>query len=218
MKLLDEETLARCLFIVDSLSSSGYLDCPLEDLARETGQSLFDMEQALFVVQSLDPIGVGARSLSECLLLQLAQGRNFTELNIHLICSGLPLIVKHDLRALGSLLHAPTEEIARAIESILQLNPIPSQGFMTEQGCGYVCAEAVIRCDEGHVVVEMNDHLLLCVQLDTTYCAMLTSEDRETREYLTQKQTEARSLLANLDNRAYTIPRVLCAIVQVQKQ
>lgn len=217
MKLLDEETLARCLYLVDSLSSSGYLDCPLEELAQETGQSLFDMEQALFVVQSLDPIGVGARSLSECLLLQLAQGRDFTERNIHLICSGLPLIAKRDLRGLASLLHAPAEEIERSIETIRALNPIPSQGFLTEQGCGYVRPEAVIRCEEGRVVVEMNDRLLPRVQLDPTYCSMLTSEDGEAREYLTKKQAEAKALLANLDNRAHTIARVLCAVAQVQE-
>lgn len=217
MKLLDEETLARCLYFVDSLSSSGYLDCPLEELAQETGQSLFDMEQALFVVQSLDPIGVGARSLSECLLLQLAQGRDFTERNIHLICSGLPLIAKRDLRGLASLLHAPAEEIERSIETIRALNPIPSQGFLTEQGCGYVRPEAVIRCEEGRVVVEMNDRLLPRVQLDPTYCSMLTSEDGEAREYLTKKQAEAKALLANLDNRAHTIARVLCAVAQVQE-
>lgn len=217
MKLLDEETLARCLYLVDSLSSSGYLDCPLEELAQETGQSLFDMEQALFVVQSLDPIGVGARSLSECLLLQLAQGRDFTERNIHLICSGLPLIAMRDLRGLASLLHAPAEEIERSIETIRALNPIPSQGFLTEQGCGYVRPEAVIRCEEGRVVVEMNDRLLPRVQLDPTYCSMLTSEDGEAREYLTKKQAEAKALLANLDNRAHTIARVLCAVAQVQE-
>lgn len=217
MKLLDEETLARCLFLVDSLSSSGYLDCPLEELAQETGQSLFDMEQALFVVQSLDPIGVGARSLSECLLLQLAQGRNFTERNIHLICSGLPLIAKRDLRGLASLLHAPVEEIERSIETIRALNPIPSQGFLTEQVCGYVRPEAVIRCEEGRVVVEMNDRLLPRVQLDPTYCSMLASEDGEAREYLAKKQAEAKALLANLDNRAHTIARVLCAVVKVQE-
>lgn len=217
MKLLDEETLARCLYLVDSLSSSGYLDCPLEELAQETGQSLFDMEQALFVVQSLDPIGVGARSLSECLLLQLAQGRDFTERNIHLICSGLPLIAKRDLRGLASLLHAPAEEIERSIETIRALNPIPSQGFLTEKGCGYVRPEAVIRCEEGRVVVEMNDRLLPRVQLDPTYCSMLTSEDGEAREYLTKKQAEAKALLTNLDNRAHTIARVLCAVAQVQE-
>lgn len=111
MKELDRETMARCLFIVDSLSTTGYMDCPLEELAKDMGQSLFDMEQALFVVQTLDPIGVGARSLSECLLLQLAAGRHFTELNIHLIRFGLPLLAKRDMRGLCTLLHAPAEKV-----------------------------------------------------------------------------------------------------------
>lgn len=218
MKLLDTDTLARCLYIVDNLSSGGYLDCPLEELARETGQTLFDMEQALFVVQTLDPIGVGARSLSECLLLQLAQGKNFTELNIHLICSGLSLVAKRDLRALCALLHAPAEEVTRSVELIRSLNPIPSQGFLTEQDCGYVRPEAVIRCVEGRVVVEMNDRLLSHVQLDPTYCTMLTGEDAEAREWLAKKQSEAKALLANLDNRSRTIARVICTAVQVQEQ
>lgn len=218
MQLLDEKTLARCLFLVDSLSSSGYLDCPLEELAKETGQSLFDMEQALFVVQSLDPTGVGARSLSECLLLQLAQGRHFTELNIHLIGSGLPLIAKRDLRGLCAMLHAPAEEVERSIEMIRSLNPIPSQGFSTEQSCGYIRPEALVRCEEGRVLVEMNDRILPHVQLDPTYCTMLNEENAEVREYLTKKQAEAKTLLTNLDNRVRTITRVLCAVVQVQEQ
>lgn len=218
MKLLDANTLARCLFLVDSLSSSGYLDCPLEELAQETGQTLFDMEQALFVVQTLDPVGVGARSLSECLLLQLAQGSHFTELNIHLVCLGLPLVAKRDLRALCSLLHAPAEEVARSIETIRSLSPIPSQGFLTEENCGYIRPEAVIHCEEGRVIVEMSDRLLPHVKLDPTYCAMLTGEDAEARDYLLKKQAEAKALLTNLDNRACTIARILCAAVQVQEQ
>lgn len=219
MKALDEETLARCLFLVDSLSSSGYLDCPLEELAKDAGQSLFDMEQALFVLQTLDPPGVGARSLSECLLLQLAQGRHFTELNIHLVRLGLPLLAKHDIRALCALLHASAAEIGQAIETIRSLNPIPSQGFHTEQTCGYVCPEALIRCEERRVVVEMNDALLPRVQLDTTYCAMLDDElDREAREYLVGKRAEARALLGNLDHRKHTIARIICAAVQAQEE
>lgn len=216
MKLLDGATLARCLFLVDSLSSSGYLDCPLEELAQETGQTLFDMEQALFVVQALDPVGVGARSLSECLLLQLAQGRNFTELNIHLVCWGLPLLARRDLSGLCELLGAPEEDILRAVETVRRLNPIPSQGFLTEQGCGYVRPEAVIRCAEGRVLVEMNDRLLPRVQLDPTYCSMLTDGDAEVRAYLAQKQAEAKALLTNLDHRARTVARVICAVVQAQ--
>lgn len=219
MRELDEEMLVRCLFLVDSLSSSGYLDCSLEELAEETGQSLFDMEQALFVVQTLDPTGTGARSLSECLLLQLAEGRHFTELNIHLVRKGLPLVAKHDIQALCSLLHASVPEIEQAIETIRSLNPIPSQGFLTGQSSGYVRPEALIRCEDEHVIVEMNDGALPRVQLDPTYCAMLGGElDHEARDYLLHKQTEAKALLSNLESRRHTIARILCAAVQVQEQ
>lgn len=219
MRELDEHTLARCLFLVDSLSSSGYLDCSLEELAEETGQSLFDMEQALFVVQTLEPTGVGARSLSECLLLQLAEGRHFSELNIHLIRKGLPLVAKHDIRALCSLLHASAAEVELAIETIRALNPIPSQGFLTEPNCGYARPEALIRCEDERVIIEMNDEALPRVQLDPTYCAMLSDElDSETRNYLLRKQAEAKALLSNLDNRKHTIARILCAVVQVQEE
>ena len=64
MSLLDAGTLARCRYLVGCLNSAGYLDCSLSELAQEVDQSLFDMEQALFIVQALDPPGTGARSLS----------------------------------------------------------------------------------------------------------------------------------------------------------
>ena len=74
MKLVDDELLRLCRFLIDCLDERGYLDCPLEELSREFDIPLFSLEQALFAVQMLDPPGVGARNLSECLTLQLAQG------------------------------------------------------------------------------------------------------------------------------------------------
>ena len=72
MRALNSETLSLCRYIVGCLNSAGYLDCPVDELAQDLGVSRFDIEQALFIVQSLDPPGTGARSLSECLVLQLA--------------------------------------------------------------------------------------------------------------------------------------------------
>ena len=72
MKLVDDALLRLCRFLIDCLDERGYLDCPLEDLAREFDLPLFSLEQALFAVQMLDPPGVGARNLTECLTLQLA--------------------------------------------------------------------------------------------------------------------------------------------------
>ena len=80
MKLVDDELLRLCRFLIDCLDERGYLDCPLEELSREFDIPLFSLEQALFAVQMLDPPGVGARNLSECLTLQLAQGRSLDPL------------------------------------------------------------------------------------------------------------------------------------------
>lgn len=66
-KLVDDELLRLCRFLIDCLDERGYLDCPLEELSREFDIPLFSLEQALFAVQMLDPPGVGARNLSECL-------------------------------------------------------------------------------------------------------------------------------------------------------
>ena len=65
MRLLDEPTRRNCEFLIGCLDQHGYLDCPLKELAEEQGKTVFEMEQALFVIQSLDPAGVGARNVSE---------------------------------------------------------------------------------------------------------------------------------------------------------
>jgi len=219
MKALDQQTLARCLYLVGCLNSLGYLDCPLPELAEELRQTLFDMEQALFVVQSLDPPGVGARSLSECLLLQLAQSSRFTELNIHLIQSGLPLLAKGDIPGLARLLGASQSAVREAAEVVRSLNPIPSRGFYTGESSAYIQPEAVIRREHGQLSVEMNDLILPRLSLDPEYCAMLKqNEYQDAHPYLREKLTEARAVLSGVQERYGTISRVLEAVVRLQRE
>lgn len=218
MKQLDPATLVRCRYLVGCLNSIGYLDCTLSELAEETQQSLFDMEQALFVLQSLDPIGVGARSLSECLLLQLAEGPEFNEVNIRLIQDGLPLLAKDDYPALAKQLRVSVAEARRAAEVIRQLNPIPSRGFSTEDTFGYVQPEAVIRSENGQIVVETNRHHLPHVTLNEEYCSLVGSKGCEDAQpYLKEKIVAAKNLISSMDNRYDTISRLLNAIVHMQR-
>lgn len=218
MSLLDGDTLARCQYLVGCLNSAGYLDFPLSELAEELGQTLFDMEQALFIVQSLDPPGVGARCLSECLLLQLAQGNAFTEVNIHLVQSGLQLLADDDLAGLAKLLGVRPAEAQRAAETIRGLNPIPSRGFYTEGRVPFVVPEASIRCDGGRAVIEMNTHILPRVSVNVDYSALVGRPDlKDAQLYLREKLTEAKSLIASLDSRADTLFRLLSAVVEVQQ-
>ena len=129
MKLVDDELLRLCRFLIDCLDERGYLDCPLEDLSREFDIPLFSLEQALFAVQMLDPPGVGARSLSECLTLQLAQSRSFDALTLTIARDGLELLSKRDYSGLAALLGVSVSEAKEAAAKILALNPIPSRSF-----------------------------------------------------------------------------------------
>ena len=218
MKGLSGDQLALCRYLVGCLNSAGYLDCSLSELAEELGRPLFDLEQALFAVQLLDPPGVGARSLSECLLLQLAQGPAFNEVMIRLVQSGLPLLADQNYTALAELLEVKPSEAKRAAEVIRELNPIPSRGFDTGTQSAYIVPEASIRCEDGRVVVEMNEHAIPHVALNEEYCAMMNRRDcPDAQPYLKEKLTEAKGLMGMVRDRAETISRLLTAVVQYQR-
>lgn len=217
MRDLSGVTLALSEFLVGCLASSGYLDCPLQELSRELNCSLFDLEQALFVVQSLDPIGVGARNLSECLLLQLVQSRHFTALNIDLVRRGLPLLGKNDYAGLSRMLRAPEEDVRAAAAYIRTLNPIPSRGFRTEAYTQYAVPEATLRWESGSLQIEMNDSVQPHVSLSRENCALMDGcDEREIQLYLKRNYQEAKNLISNLDYRQDTLFRLLRAIVQLQ--
>lgn len=218
LAILDASTLALCRYLVGCLNSAGYLDVPLGELAEDLGTPLFDMEQALFVVQALDPPGVGARSLSECLLLQLAQGRDFNAVNIALIQRGLPLLAEGDFLGLAKLLNIRPAEAHRTAEVIRSLNPIPSRGFASERSVSFILPEATISRSGRRLIIEMNDRAVPKVSLNGDYCAMLgRPECQDAQPYLKEKLSEARALMNNLTSRQDTMFRLLSAIAEFQK-
>ena len=218
MRLLDEPTRRNCEFLIGCLDQHGYLDCPLKELAEEQGKTVFEMEQALFVIQSLDPAGVGARNLSECLLLQRVQSENFTHTNITLIQKGLPLLAKKDIRGVAELLHVSYRQAQEAAEFIRTLNPLPFAGLRGAEGeIGYITPEAIVDDEDGLLSVTMNDDILTALRLDPTYTVMIGDDTyREIQNYLKEKQTEANSLLRNVKSRKNMIYRIICMIVAIQ--
>ncbi len=215
---LDGRMLFLCRYLVGCLNSAGYLDCELSELAEELNVPASELEQALFAVQALDPPGVGARSLSECLLLQLAQGKEFTEVNIHLIRFGLSLLADNDYAGLARLLSVRPAEARRAGDVIRALNPIPSRGFSSERTAAMIAPEAVVRRTGGGLVIEMNEGLVPRVSLNREYCALVGDPNcQEAQLYLKEKMAEAKNLMNNLENRHETLFRLLSALVRSQE-
>ena len=130
LKYLPFRYAAWCEYIIDSLDHRGYLDEPLDLLASFMGSSVEEATQALYAVQSLAPTGVGARSLEECLTLQLAHSPYFNKYTLNIIQDYLPLLAKGNIEKISKDLKIPFAEAQRYCQVIQAFNPIPSNGFL----------------------------------------------------------------------------------------
>lgn len=217
MSFLDDRMLKLCRYIVGCLNSAGYLDCTLQDISHELGILEFDVEQALYIVQSLDPVGTGARSLSECLMLQLAQSKSFNELNIHVAMYGLNLISKNDYSNLAKQMKVTVSEAKQAASIIRKLNPIPSQGFYTNDDSNVIIPEVVIECKRGETSCEYNSRAVMDVKLEKSYCALVGDPQyEEAQAYLREKLSEAKAVVFAVNSRIKTVNRLVKRITEYQ--
>ena len=217
MKLVDDELLRLCRFLIDCLDERGYLDCPLAELSREFDIPLFSLEQALFAVQMLDPSGVGARNLSECLTLQLAQGRSLDPLALKIARDGLEMLSKRDFSGLAVLLGVSVNEAKAAASKVLALNPIPSRSFAGSEQIAYVAPDAEFSVQQGQLVIELNERILPRLSVDAEYAALMnTSDDPEVQRYVKEKLSEAQALIKGVHTRCDTLVQMLTLIGREQ--
>lgn len=216
-RLIDSHLRALCDYLVDCLDSRGYLDCPIPQLAQELGCPLSDLEQALFAVQMLDPPGVGARNLSECLILQLAQGPYFNALTVAIARDGLDLLAAQDYKGLCKKLGAKRGEVDLACRAIRSLNPIPSRGFSSGAPLSLSIPDAAIRCEQGHIIIEVDHHALPKLSINQDYADMLhKSDDPAVQDYIKEQLGRARAMIGNLQGRYDTLTRLLAALTAAQ--
>lgn len=218
MRELGARQLKLCRLLVGCLNLSGYIDFPLSELSEMTGVSEFELFQALYTVQMLDPPGVGAESLSECLLIQLAQGSKFNATNVTLVSRGLPLLANGDMDGLRKLLGVSEEELNEAVNTVRELNPIPSRGFGDGKSTEYIVPEATVICDGGKLSIELNRRAFPRVSLQKDYCSMLENDEySDAREYLKKAMSEAKSVLYGLREREKTLDRLISAVIRRQQ-
>ncbi len=213
---VDEKTRLLCHYIIGCLNQRGWLDIPIEDLSAGTGQSIFDMTQALYYVQSLHPAGVGARNLRECLLLQLAQSQDFNPRTVKLVTEGLPLLAANNTAAVQKLLQCGKDAAGHTMGIIRKLNPIPSQGYHTGEMYSVIIPDVVVSADENGIAVMLNERYLPKLRVNREYLDMADSS-METAKYLGEKAKEARALQNAVEEREKTLAAVMRAIIQRQE-
>lgn len=215
---LDDQMQILCRYIIQCLNRRGYLDVPTETLAQELRLDNFTVAQALFAVQMLQPAGVGARSLSECLMLQLAQTTHFCKETVKLISEGLPLLARNDKKAIAALLGCDFATAEQTCAIVRGLNPSPASGYGTGEQGGTILPDAYVSTEKNGFSVRMNDRRIPRLSLNNEYQALLReTSDEELCTYLRTNLNNAKSLMQALDNRTRTLERILNVILVRQQ-
>lgn len=214
---LDPGLMPLCEYLVQCLSENGYLEVDLIEIASELQVSLFQTEQALYVIQGLQPTGVGARTLTECLILQLAQGKDFNAQTIRLVKEGLPLLAKNDIAGIARLIGCSKAQAQQAADAVRQLNPIPSRGYNNGVKTEYQIPEARLRIERGQLVIERNSSFTPQIRFSVdTYTLLKESGTPADLDYLKKQSANAKQLIQCVENRNNTIEKLLKTIVQHQ--
>lgn len=213
------EMQSWCTYIIYSLSPRGYLQDTDEELARQMSISLEDARQAIYAVQSLLPTGVGARDLSECLLLQLAQSRMFNRCTVKIVKHHLDDLAAGRYDKIGRALSISKREAFYWCSEIKKLNPIPSKGYCGDAYTQFIVPEASVTRTDSGLSVLMNGDAVPQVVFPEEYRALLNSaSDSSTLKFLQENQQKAQLLEKLIDKRQSTLRNVISCIVQLQPE
>jgi RNA polymerase sigma-54 factor len=216
--------------IIYSLDTNGYLKTPLEellpplapdangDLQSYRAKQLATAEEALRVVQRLDPPGVGARNLKECLLLQLTPGMPFYEELRVLINQHLEDLENNRLPQISKKIGLSIEKIQEVWHELRKLKPKPGADFNESTVPSVTPDVFVERNEQGKYEVRLEDGQLPSLYISPYYRKLLRDEgtNAETREYIKRKINSAQWLIESIEQRRSTLTRVSQAIVDHQ--
>jgi len=206
------------LFLIGNLDEKGYLDIALEEAAARLQTSVIEIEDVLSVLQYFDPVGVGARSLEECLLLQLRhQGLDDDK---------LALVVQHHLQDLANNRYqriadqvgCTIRDVQEMADVIRSLNPRPGAAF-SHTDTRYVIPDVTVEKVEDDYIVLVNDVAAPRLKINSFYERMLRQQknQEEAKQFIHEKLNAALWLAKSLEQRRLTLMRVTQAIVDMQR-
>ena len=223
LSFLDAEPTVRALaeYIIFNLDDNGYLNLDLNEVVRDFGGdvSMVQAEEALALVQKLDPPGVGARNLRECLLLQLSLDVPCREILHVLIANHLDDLQQNRLPTIEKKTGVSIDQIKEAIEHLRRLNPRPGSRFASENA-QYVVPDLIVEPNEhGDYTVRLVDEHTPQLAISRYYQKQLKNKatDPAAREFIQKRIQSARWLIESIEQRRNTLLKVARAIIEHQK-
>jgi RNA polymerase sigma-54 factor len=219
LSTFEEEDRRAAQWILGNLDDDGYLVSTAEEIARQSGARPEVVERVLERVQALDPPGVAARDLRECLLLQLRSLGIDDPLVTRLVEAHLEALQRRDLRGVARLLGVTIEEVAAAAHVIGQLEPKPGRAYGGDETI-YITPDIYVYKigDDFHIV--LNEDGLPKLRINNLYRDVLAKDKavaKATREYVQDKVRSAMWLIKSIHQRQRTIYKVMQSVIQHQR-
>ena len=206
--------------VLGNLDENGYLTSTASDIAATEGHSAADMAEALRVIHTLDPAGVGCADLRECLLLQIESRNGKGGVAWQIVADHLRLLELRQFKELAKVLHRPLEHIEIAINVIRHLDPHPGQRY-SGPGARQVEPDVYISKDGDDYLIQINDDDVPQLRLNPQYRRMLDRNqepDKDVRNYVKERYASAIQLMKNIEQRKQTILKVCQSIVRRQTE
>ena len=205
--------------IIGNLDSRGYLEVPLSDIAADAGVTDDEAEDVLMKVQTFDPVGVGARSLAECMLIQAMHHGQDDDLVIKMIKSHLSNLEKKNYQAIARALKQPLEEIYEAAKVIMEFDPRPGREYSQDQP-HYITPDVYIHKVGDRYFVVPNDDGLPKLKISNFYRSALSQGRKKegAKDYIQDKLRSAQWLIRSIQQRQRTIIKVAESILKFQRE
>jgi RNA polymerase sigma-54 factor len=215
---MDLKTLSICEYIVECINDKGYLQCDLSLICKELSISKEFCEECLNIVQSLEPCGIAARSLSECLLIQIKRKGIGDKHLEEIITNYLPLLSQNKYAVIAKNIGVSPLEVQKYADIIKSLEPKPARGFFTGEETSYIIPDAYIKKLNDEYLILMNDNIIPRLNVNNIYKEILNySKDKIALDYVKEKINNAMFLIKSIESRKNTLYKVIEEIIDIQR-
>ena len=219
LRFTTEDSVARRIGteIIGNLDEDGYLRAKLDEIAERCGVASADVEKVLELVQGFDPPGVAARSIQECLLIQLRIDPNPDPVSVEIVEQHFEDLSKRRYPDIARALKLSLDRIMESVEEIMGLEPKPGRRFDGNDSRYIVPDVSVYKLGNDYTVV-LNEDGIPRLRVNSLYRSLLRSSGDEARQYVEQKLRSAVWLIKSVDQRQRTLRKVTQSIVKFQRE
>jgi len=214
---LNKEALEIAEYLISEMDDSGYIRIDMEEAAEDLGVTPEALEKVILTIQEMEPAGIGARDLRECLEIQLVRSGKEGSLEYAIVSGYMNELAKNDIKNIAGALNVNERQAAAAIENIKKLEPRPASSILAKSA-DPITPDLIVRGSAKDVFLELNRETVPQLRLYNPYENKLeVIKDPQAKEFLRQNMTAAKGLIDNLKRREETMCRVTDYIVRFQK-